>query len=222
MDQKITYAGIAGAVVLASGSVAYGDVVAFANGLPADIAQDGTTDFDRDVPVDVDGDLLTDFSFNFRGTPITAGVYEWQANIFIDTPSFATASGYAGFFVSYYGTNLNAGDSVASSGLVGQPIADPLYGSQIALGSNYGGLAYGGFGAVSGDSSTGFVGFQLTSGNFGYIEIEVSENGINFLSGAYDNMGNDIAAGAPIPEPATASLALLAIGAATTRRGRRN
>ncbi|MEM1010785.1 MAG: PEP-CTERM sorting domain-containing protein [Planctomycetota bacterium] len=221
MDQKMTYAGMAGAVVLASGSVAYGDVVAFANGLPADIVADGTTDFDRDVPVDVDGDGTTDFSFNFRGTPITPGAYEYQANIFLDAPSLATISGYTGFFVSYYGTNLASGASVAGSGLVGQP-TDPIYGSQIALGSNYGGLAYGGFGTVGSATSTGFVGFQLTSGNFGYIEIEVSDAGISFLSGAYDNMGNDIAAGAPIPEPATASLAILAVGAAATRRGRRN
>jgi len=211
MKNEIT-TGIAGAVALAAGSAAYAGVVAVAT--PGDLVANGSTGFfgaGNDVSWDVDGDSIADLGFNFRGTPISPGAYEWQANV--HTLGATTVSGYAGFFVSYYGTRLNAGDSVAGSGLVG----DPYY-NQIAMGSDYASLAYGGWGGV-GTTQTGFLGFQLSSGNYGYIEVAAGPGGISFLSAAYDDSGADILAGAGVPAPA--SLGMLAMGAGALLRRKR-
>ena len=210
---KLVLNGLAGAAVLSAGSMAYAGIVVVAT--PGDLSANGSTAFfaglgANDVSWDVDGDGTADLGFNFRGTPISAGAYEWQANV--HTLAGSSVSGYGGFFVTYYGTRLNSGDSVAGSGLVGDGI-----GGQVAMGSDYASLAYGGWGGV-GTTQTGFLGFQLGSGNFGWIEVAVDASGMRFLAAAYEDSGADIAAGA-IPAPG--ALGALALGAAGLLRRKR-
>jgi hypothetical protein len=209
MSDAIRLSGLAGAVTLAAGSMAYANIVVV--GGPADLSATGSIGFDtNNVLWDVDGDGTNDLEFNFRGTPLSP-TYAWQANVF--TLGGSSVSGYAGLFVSFYGSQVSMGDSVASSGLV--PGID---GSNIALGSDYSGLAYGGWGATGGSTSTGFLGFRLANGNFGWVELTAGSTGIQFLGAAYDNSGADIAAGA-VPTPG--SLGALAIGAAAMLRRKR-
>ena len=156
--------GLAGAVALAAGSAAYAGIVSVAT--PADLVANGSTGFfgaGNDVSWDVDGDSIADLGFNYRGTPISPGAYEWQGNV--HTLNGSSVSGYAGFFVTYYGSMVASGASVAGSGLVGDGI-----GGQVAMGSDYASTAYGGWGGV-GTTQTGFLGFQLSSGNYGWIEV---------------------------------------------------
>lgn len=207
MSDVIRLSGLAGAVTLAAGSMAYADIVVVSG--PTDVVANGNTAFGgNSVFWDVDGDGADDLEFGHRGTPISP-TYSWQANVY--TLAGSTVSGYAGLFVAFYGSQLSMGDSVASSGLVGTP------GAQIAMGSDYASLAYGGWGAVGG-SSTGFLGFQLSSGNYGWVEVTAGPTGIQFLGAAYENSGADIAAGA-VPTPG--SLGALAIGAAAMLRRKR-
>lgn len=212
MSDAIRLSGLAGAVTLAAGSMAYADIIVVST--PTDLIADGSTAFDGNiVNWDVDGDGTEDLQFGHRGTPINPAPpgYAWQANVF--TLAGSTVSGYAGLFVSFYGSQLSLGDSVASSGLVaGAP------GTQVALGSDYAGLAYGGWGATGSSSSTGFLGFRLANGNYGWVELTAGPTGIQFLGAAYDNSGADIAAGA-VPTPG--SLGALAIGAAAMLRRKR-
>jgi hypothetical protein len=202
--------GLAGAVALAAGSTAYAGIVAVAG--PSDLVANGSTDFfglGNDVSWDVDGDNIDDLGFNFRGTPITAG-YEWQGNV--HTLNGSSVSGYAGVFVTYYGSLLASGNSVAGSGMIGDGI-----GGQVAMGSDYAGTGYGGWGGV-GTTQTGFLGFQLSSGNYGWIEVSAGPGGMSFLRGAYEDTGADIAAG---DVPAPASLGMLAMGAGALLRRKR-
>ena len=211
MKNEIT-TGIAGAVALAAGSAAYAGVVAVSG--PADLTANGSTGFfgaGNDVSWDVDGDTIADLGFNFRGAPISPGVYEWQANV--HTLNGSSVSGYGGIFVTYYGSLLASGDSVAGSGLIGDGI-----GGQVAMGSDYYGTGYGGWGGV-GTTQTGFLGFQLSSGNYGYIEVAAGPGGMTFISAAYDDSGADILAGAGVPAPA--SLGMLAMGAGALLRRKR-
>lgn len=202
-----TAAGFAG---LAAGSVAYGNIVV--TGVPADLAPNGTTAFDTNtVTWDVDGDAIDDLRFGFRGVPISPGTYEWQANVY--TMNGASVAGYTGLFVTYYGSNLGAGVSVAGSGLVGAGFA-----YNIAMGSDYASTAYGGFGGV-GTTQNGYIGFQLGNGNYGWVEVNVGPGGYEFIGAAYDDMGNDILTG-QIPAPA--SVAAMAMGAAGLLRRKRS
>ncbi len=203
--------GLAGAVALAAGSTAYAAIVSVAT--PGDLVADGNTSFfgaGNDVSWDVDGDGTDDLGFNFRGTPISPGAYEWQGNV--HTLNGSSVSGYAGIFVTYYGGMVGAGNSVAGSGLIGDGM-----GGQVAMGSDYASTAYGGWGGV-GTTQTGYLGFQLSSGNYGWIEIALDAGGMTFLGAAYENSGADIAAGAV---PAPASLGMLAMGAGALLRRKR-
>jgi hypothetical protein len=69
-----------------------------------------------------------------------------------------------------------------------------------------------------------FVGFQTAAGNFGYLTIDADRaaDTLQIVGGAYESTGGTIVAGAaPIPEPATTSLALLALGAVGLAERRR-
>ncbi|MBT8137134.1 MAG: PEP-CTERM sorting domain-containing protein [Gammaproteobacteria bacterium] len=84
------------------------------------------------------------------------------------------------------------------------------------------------------NSSTGFIGVQLASGNFGWIQVHVDfsfapgNNGVTILDWAYDDSGAAIRAGdtgaVAAPEPATnmlVGMGLLALGASGIRTLRR-
>ncbi len=206
--------GVAGAAALAAGSSAYAAIVPVA--VPTDLAQTGSTGFydggilGNDVDWDVDGDTIADLAFNYRGTPISVGAYEYQANV--HTLNGSSVSGYAGYFVTYYGAMVPGGSSVAGAGMVGDGV-----GGQVAMGSDYASTAYGGWGAV-GSTATGYLGFQLSGGNYGWIEVAVNDAGMSFLGAAYEDSGADILAG-DVPEPA--SLSLLALGACALLRRKR-
>lgn len=211
MSDTIRLSGLAGAVTLAAGSMAYASIVTV--GVPGDIVANGNTAFNGNVSDwDIDGDGTFDLQFGHRGTPITPGSYEWQVNVF--TFDGTAVSGYAGLIVSYYGTQLNLGDSVAGSGLVGSGFA-----YNIAIGSDYANTAYGGWGTTGGASSTGYLGFQLGSGNYGWVEFTAGPTGVQFLGAAYEDSGLDITAGAV---PAPASLGALALGAGALLRRKRS
>jgi MYXO-CTERM domain-containing protein len=206
---KLVLNGLAGAAALTAGSLAYGAIVVVS--APASVAADGNADFADGSSWDVDGDSVVDFRFNHRGTPLSP-TYEWQANVFIEQAG-ALVSGYPGFFVTYYGSRLSAGDSIAGSGLVGG-----FAGDQVALGSNYYGIAYGGWGSSPSTQTTGYLGFQLSSGNYGWIEVTAGPTGITFGLAAYEDSGADILAG-QIPTPG--ALSALALGAAGLLRRKR-
>lgn len=211
--------GVAGAAALAAGSSAYAGIVEVP--VPADLVADGATDFfgapnggpSNDVDWDVDGDTIADLGFNFRGVPIDTNPpgYAWQANV--HTLNGSTVTGYGGLFIAYYGAQVAAGTSVAAAAKVGDGA-----GGQVAMGSDYASTAYGGWGAVSPGTSTGFLGFQLSGGNVGWIEVEAGPGGITFLGAAYNDMGGDILAG-EVPEPGT--LGILALGACAVLRRKR-
>ncbi len=208
--------GLAGAAALAAGSQAYGQVTPVAT--PADLANlgEGTANpgpgqFDP-VAWDVNGDAVDDFGFNFRN--IDDAVFTWQANIYALNAGNG-ADGYIGFFLDY-ANNLPAGTTIDG----GLNFVDALAGN-VALGSEYLGLPYGGFGSV--DSTVrGFVGFRfLASGNthYGWVEIETGEDfGLSFLGAAYNATPDAPIAAGEIPEPST--LAALAFGACALLRRR--
>jgi hypothetical protein len=78
-----------------------------------------------------------------------------------------------------------------------------------------------------GFNGNGFLGVQLSSGNLGWIQVDIASKSLTIKDWAYEDSGRHLAAGATtsIPEPSTATgLALLAIGAAgvcTLRRRKR-
>ena len=223
-QQDFVLGGIAGAMVLAAGSAAYAGIVESTT-LPSGLTANGSTDFfgapnggpSNDVTWDVNGDGTDDFGFNYRGNPINPPVYTWQANV--HTLGSSQVSGYVGFFLDY-ANNLAMGVSVqgelASNGLG----AD---GAQIALGSEYYYLVYGGFGTTDGGpASTGFIAFSFDNNgttNYGWAEISVDSNSLTLLRAYYNDMGGDIENG---EVPAPASLGALALGGgALLRRKRR-
>lgn len=74
-----------------------------------------------------------------------------------------------------------------------------------------GGAVYSGVqGSSVATPFTGYIGFQDTAANYGWLNVSWNGTQFSILSGAYENTGADIVAGA-VPEPS--SLALLALGA---------
>ena len=74
-----------------------------------------------------------------------------------------------------------------------------------------GGAVYlGQQGTAAKDPFSGYIGFKDTEANYGWLNVNWDGSSFSILSGAYENTGADIAAGA-VPEPS--SLALLALGA---------
>jgi hypothetical protein len=76
-------------------------------------------------------------------------------------------------------------------------------------------------GAFGSGNVTGFVGFKTPSGDLGWLQVQVNDAGspgypneAEVIDWAYDNSGAPIAAGdTGVPEPGTAALSLLALGA---------
>ncbi|MEO5720789.1 MAG: PEP-CTERM sorting domain-containing protein [Chthoniobacterales bacterium] len=209
--------GLVGAIVIAGGTSAYGDIISV--GIPADFVVAPGTAVTGPVNWDVNSDGIADFNFTYRynNTATGSGVI-WQANI--NSPAVATNGviSYAGPFVRYafalsMGTNIGPG---------GAFFAGPS--PQVTLGSRYrsGGVPsyYGGFaagpnanGAVA-PGTTAYVGFRFNAADgthYGWIQLSVGPGSIDFVSAAYQSTPNTAIAAGAIPEPGT--LGLLALGA---------
>jgi hypothetical protein len=202
--------GLLGALAIAGGSAAYGDVVVVAP--PADLAPSQlpeATGIDRFW--DVDGDAIDDIQFNFR-QPQTSGSLDWQGNFFGQTASTFAQLGPPFFYVHRF----NAGDTIGPLPPTGEVVLPPA--QQGIFASNFNGIYYGQF---QPPNSRGFLGFQFTNSMgtfFGYLELQitrasaVNDPGFQFFAAAYDDTpGTPIIAGA-IPEPGT--LSMLVLGAA--------
>lgn len=219
--------GLAGALAIAGGTTAYGDIISVAT--PADFnVAPGTASVS--VNWDVNGDSVVDFIFNYRynNTATGSGVI-WQANMNPFTGSAATNGtvGYQGAFIRYV-TALPGGFSVGATlaNSAGGGANNFSTATQATLGSRYlsAGVPsyYSGFASGPGGThnavapgTPAFVGFRFVSGGqtlYGWIQLSVGAGSIDFISAAYQSTpGTAIAAGA-IPEPS--SLAMLALGAA--------
>jgi hypothetical protein len=81
------------------------------------------------------------------------------------------------------------------------------------LGSNYGGILYGGFATQVPPGTNAYAGFEFTASDgvhYGWLYLNVNAGVIDFTGAAYESTpGMAIAAG--VPEPGT--LAMLALGA---------
>lgn len=203
-----------GALAIAGGSSAYGDVV-FVTPPPDVSVPPGTATFSQNWDVNSDG--IMDFTINYRypNTSSGSGVI-WQANLnpFLGTQATNGAVSYQGAFIRYAfalsnGTIINAASPFSTV-------------TQVTLGSRYlsGGVPnyYGGFAAGGPNGSVppgtfAFAGFRFTAADgthFGWLNLAVNAGVIDFVSAAFDSTpGMAIAAG--VPEPST--MAMLALGA---------
>jgi hypothetical protein len=207
--------GLAGALAIASGTSAYGNVVVVS--VPANLVtpQGGAN---TSVSWDVNGDAINDFTFTDRYPDTPKGSYGvvWQLNMNGIAATSGTL-GYMGPFIRYafalqFGAPINGGGSFNAGG-------------QACLGSlySYGGQGqfyYGGFAANGPNGSVppgtfAYAGFRFNAADgthFGWIRLKVGPGTLTFDSAAYETTaGTAISAGA-VPEPGT--LSLLALGAA--------
>jgi hypothetical protein len=212
--------GLAGAMALAAGSGAYASIVVVTP--PANIPNLVAPTATPNIPWDVNGDAVNDFTFGFRNPQASPGNgVQWQANSGPVTAAGVNAIiGYTGPFLNY-ATKLAAGASISGAATFKNT-------AQVCLGSFYRSsgvvTAYGQFatGTVPANSIVrGFIGFKFDIGGstrFGWLDVEVrgsssaaNSGGIFFFGAAYENSGQAIQAGVV---PAPGALAALAIGAA--------
>lgn len=215
--------GLAGAVAIAGGTSAYAQIITVAT--PADfIIAAGTAT--TSVNWDVNGDGISDFTFNYRYPNTAAGNgVIWQANMNPFAGSAATNGiiSYAGAFVRY-GTPLTLGTSIGTGGAFSVT-------TQVTLGSRYltGGVPryYGGFANGVAPGTQRYAGFRFVDNvgatHYGWILLSVSAGSIDFVSAAYQATANTAILAGAVPEPGTmAALALGAVGVlgAVVRRRR--
>jgi hypothetical protein len=207
--------GLMGALAIAGGSSAYGDIVLVAPPPNVNVAP-GTSTFSQNWDVNSDG--IFDFTINYR-FPNGAGGVVWQANLNPFAGSEATNGvvSYSGPFIRY-AFALGAGALIDGASAFSND-------TQITLGSRYISMGtpnfYGGFAA--GPNANGavppgtfaFAGFRFTAADgvhFGWINLAVNAGTIDFTAAAFESLAaTSIIAGA-IPEPST--MAMLALGAA--------
>lgn len=209
--QKAT-TGLAGAVAIAGGTAAYGQIIVVST--PADFVVSAGTATAPSVNWDVNGDGINDFTFGYRypNTATGSGVI-WQANMNPFTGSAATNGviGYTGPFIRY-GSALAAGFSIGTGGAFSTV-------TQVALGSRYlsGGVPtyYGGFAASIAPGTLAYAGFRFNDSggqvHYGWILLSVGPGSIDFVSAAYQSTSNTAILAGAVPEPGT--MAALAIGA---------
>ena len=207
--------GLAGAIAIASGTSAYGNIVVVST--PADLTNT-PGGANTSVNWDVNGDAINDFNFSNRYPNTALGNYGvvWQLNMNGLAATNGTL-GYMGPFIRY-AFALQPGATIDGTG-------DFNLGGQACLGSKYsygsfGQYYYGGFAAGGPNGSVppgtfAYAGFRFDAADgthFGWIRLSVSAGLLDFDSAAYETTpGMAIAAGA-VPEPGTMSL--LALGAA--------
>lgn len=207
--------GLAGALAIASGTSAYGNVVVVS--VPANLATP-PGGANTSVTWDVNGDAINDFTFTDRYPNTAVGSYGvvWQLNM-NGIAATAGTLGYMGPFIRYafalqFGANISGAGSFNAGG-------QACLGSLYSYGSQ-GQFYYGGFAANGPNGSVppgtfAYAGFRFNAvdgTHFGWIRLKVGAGTLTFDSAAYETTaGTAITAGA-VPEPGT--LSLLALGAA--------
>lgn len=232
-----TSGGLLGAMAIAGGTTAYGDILATRvsntttnprlltptpTGIPADLtntAGAATTT----VNWDVNSDGIIDFTFTNRypNTATGSGVV-WQMNMNPATGTAATNGilGYTGPFVRY-AFALQANAPIGPGGAF-STVTQVVLGSQYRYNGTpyfYGGFAAGpnGNGAVP-PGTNAYAGFRFQAADgvhYGWIRLNINANGttsiIDFSNAGYETAPNtQILAG--VPEPGT--MAMMAMGAA--------
>lgn len=208
---KTATKGLVGAVALAGGSQAYGNVVSVAG--PADIIPTSGTTAATFRDWDVNGDGANDLSFGFQqasvGGNFVGGV------IGLDTQSLPVA--YYGAY-AIYANRLTLGTTVGPT----NTFLDS-YPYFTVLGSRFSGTFYGQFTSSTGAPVRGFMGFEFAAADgihYGAIELQTSPyvdaanpGGLRFFGAQYETVpGQALTIAAAVPEPT--SLAALAFGAA--------
>jgi hypothetical protein len=211
--------GLAGALAIASGTSAYGNIVVVAT--PADLTN-SPGGANTTVNWNVDGLGGADFTFNNRYPNTTAGSYGvvWQMNMnpFTGTQGTNNLVSYAGPFVQY-AFALAANTSIGPAGPFSTTLTQVVLGSKYSYGAQginyYGGFAANGPNGSVAPGTFAFVGFRFNAADgvhFGWVRLAVNAGLIDFDSAAYETTPNTAILAGAVPEPGT--MALLALGAA--------
>ncbi len=198
--------GLAGAIAIASGTSAYGTIIAVST--PADLTN-SPGGANTTVNWDVNGDAINDFTFTNRYPNTTPGNYGviWQMNM-NGIAANNGAVGYMGPFIRYCNA-LAFGATID-----GTRAFNPGSGGQGCLGSRYsygsaGVFYYGGFAAGGPNGSVppgtfAYAGFRFTAADgthYGWVKLAVSAGLIDFadpVAAAYESTpGVGILAGRP-------------------------
>ncbi len=227
-----TSGGLLGAMAIAGGTTAYGDVLATRvtnsvtnprllsptpTGVPADLTNvpGGATTM---VNWDVNSDGIIDFTFTNRypNTATGSGVV-WQMNMNPATGTAATNGvlGYNGPFVRY-AFALQANAPIGPGGAF-STVTQVVLGSQYRYNGTpyfYGGFAAGGPNGSVPPGTNAYAGFRFQAADgthYGWVRLNVNAGIIDFSSAAWETSPNtQILAG--VPEPGT--MAMMAMGAA--------
>lgn len=233
-----TSGGLLGAMAIAGGTSAYGDIVAISRistskpvlnsrinppivtGVPPDLTNNpgaATTS----VNWDVNNDGIIDFTFQNRypNTQLPGPGVVFQLNM---NPAAGTAA--TNGVISYNGPFIRYAFALQANAVIGPGGAFSTT-TQLTLGSQYisGGVAtyYGGFAA--GPNANGavppgtfaYAGFRFQAADgthYGWVRLAVSAGLIDFDSAAYNTTPNQQILAGQIPEPGT--MAMMAMGAA--------
>jgi hypothetical protein len=173
---------------------------------------------------------------DLTAAPISFGPLTGVYNLDIDLDAGADLSFavYNNVGAGYFSIRENQGN-VLTTGLAYGYAATPVNAFSYGVDVSTGFLAFDPSPHLSETGTTNFtggnfLGFQLDSGNFGWLELTIStslgagsEHGFTITGYAYQDSGAGITAGA-VPEPSEfgIGLGLLALGVAGSRRWRKN
>lgn len=161
-------------------------------------------------------DDVADYGFMIRHNVLTGvmGSSVTQSPGFGASALIAADNNFAKVF--NLGDSISAAASVFVPGYYGGSFANRFQESSMGFRNDFvwrtpeGAVYDGQQGTDAVDPFSGYIGFKDTAANYGWLNVSWDGSSFSILSGAYENTGADIAAGA-VPEPS--SLALLALGA---------
>ena len=161
-------------------------------------------------------DDVFDYGFMIRHNVLTGvmGSSVTQSPGFGASALIAADNNFAKVF--NLGDSISAAASVYVPGYYGSSIANRFQESSMGFRNDFvwrtpeGAVYSGQQGTDAVDPFSGYIGFKDTAANYGWLNVSWDGSSFSILSGAYENTGADILAGA-IPEPS--SLGLLALGA---------